>query len=58
MNNELKVCGRKQSWPIVRYCPGICLEGLRKTAVRVVDVVTGVWTGHLLVRRVCACADP
>jgi hypothetical protein len=23
-------CGRKPSWPNLRYYPGICLEGLRK----------------------------
>jgi hypothetical protein len=26
-----KGCGTKQSWPNLRYYPGICLEGLRKT---------------------------
>jgi len=26
-----KVFGRKRSWPILRYYPGIRLEGLRKT---------------------------
>jgi hypothetical protein len=26
-----KECGRKQSWPNLRYYPGICLGGLRKT---------------------------
>jgi hypothetical protein len=26
-----KGCGRKQSWSNLRYYPGICLEGLRKT---------------------------
>jgi hypothetical protein len=26
-----KGCGRKRSWPNLRYYPGICLEGLRKT---------------------------
>jgi hypothetical protein len=26
-----KGCGRKQSWPNLRYYPSICLEGLRKT---------------------------
>jgi hypothetical protein len=25
-----KGCGRKRSWPNLRYYPGICLEGLRK----------------------------
>lgn len=25
-----KVCGRKRSWPNLRYYPGICLKGLRK----------------------------
>jgi hypothetical protein len=23
--------GKKRSWPNLRYCPGICLDGLRKT---------------------------
>jgi hypothetical protein len=27
-----KGCGRRQSWPNLRYYPGSCLEGLRKTA--------------------------
>jgi hypothetical protein len=31
LNNELEECGGKQSWPDLRYCPGICLEGLRIT---------------------------
>jgi hypothetical protein len=26
-----KRCGRKWSWPNLRYYPDICLEGLRKT---------------------------
>jgi hypothetical protein len=26
-----KGCGRKRSWPNLRYYTGICLEGLRKT---------------------------
>jgi hypothetical protein len=26
-----KGCGRKRSWPNIRYYPGIFLEGLRKT---------------------------
>jgi hypothetical protein len=26
-----KGCGRKRSWPKLRYYPGICLEGPRKT---------------------------
>jgi len=26
-----KGCERKWSWPNLRYYPGICLEGLRKT---------------------------
>jgi hypothetical protein len=33
-----KVCVRKRSWPDLRYCNGICLEGLRKpqnTSVRI-----------------------
>jgi hypothetical protein len=31
MNNELESIGRKQSWPNLRYYPGICVEKLRKT---------------------------
>jgi hypothetical protein len=26
-----KGCGRKRSWPNLRYFPSICLEGLRTT---------------------------
>jgi hypothetical protein len=26
-----KGCGRKRSWPNLRYYPYICLEGLKKT---------------------------
>jgi hypothetical protein len=26
-----KECGRKQSQPNLKYYPGICLEGMRKT---------------------------
>jgi hypothetical protein len=26
-----KGCGKKRSWPNLRYYPSICLEGLRKT---------------------------
>jgi hypothetical protein len=26
-----KGCERKRSWPNLRHCPGICLDGLRKT---------------------------
>jgi hypothetical protein len=28
---NLKCCGRKRSCPNLRYCTGICLEGLRET---------------------------
>jgi hypothetical protein len=31
VDNELERSGRKRSWPNSRYCPGICLEGLRET---------------------------
>jgi hypothetical protein len=27
---DLEVCGRKWSWPYLRYQPGICLEGQEK----------------------------
>jgi hypothetical protein len=30
MNNELEICGRHLSWPVLRYLPNICLVGLRK----------------------------
>jgi hypothetical protein len=33
--------GRKQSWPDLRYCPGICLEELRKTMINL--RIAGVW---------------
>jgi hypothetical protein len=29
--------GRKQSYPIFRYYPGICLEGLRKATKKVIQ---------------------
>jgi hypothetical protein len=41
-----KGCGRKQSWPDLRYYPGICLEGLRKsskTPVRIADFWAKIW---------------
>jgi hypothetical protein len=28
---NFKGCGRRRSWPNLRYYPDICLEGLRKT---------------------------
>jgi hypothetical protein len=31
MNDELEKIWRKRSWPILRYYPGIHLEGLRET---------------------------
>jgi hypothetical protein len=31
MNDELEGCERKWLWPNLRYYPGICLKGLRKT---------------------------
>jgi hypothetical protein len=31
MNNELKLCGTKQTWLTVRHCFGIFLEVLAKT---------------------------
>jgi hypothetical protein len=31
MNYEMKWCGRKRSWPNIKYYPGIFLEKLRKT---------------------------
>jgi hypothetical protein len=36
-----KGCGRKRSWPNLRYYPGICLEGLgkpRKTSVMIASL--------------------
>lgn len=46
-----KGSGRKQSWPNLRYYPGICLEELRKitrTWVRIVGVTADIVTGHIL----------
>lgn len=31
MSGELEGEWGKQLWPNLRYCPGICMEGLRKT---------------------------
>jgi hypothetical protein len=28
---EFERCEKKQSWPVLRYYPNICLMGLRKT---------------------------
>jgi hypothetical protein len=34
----------KRPWPILKYNPGIFLEGLRKTAILVrEDPVSGIW---------------
>ena len=33
MNNELKLCGTKQTWPNVRHSFGIFLEVLAKIAI-------------------------
>jgi hypothetical protein len=40
-----KGCGRKRSCSNLRYYPGICLEGLRKTTIAVLRVV--ILTGDL-----------
>jgi hypothetical protein len=32
-----KGCGRKRSWPNLRYYPGICLEGLRENTENLSD---------------------
>jgi hypothetical protein len=36
-----KGCGKKQSGPNLRYYPGICLEGLRKTTE---DLSKYIWS--------------
>jgi hypothetical protein len=44
-----KGCGGKRSWPNLRYCPRICLEGLRrnKNKVRLVALRDEIWTKDL-----------
>jgi hypothetical protein len=45
-----KGCGRERSWRNFRYCPDICLKGLRKitkTWVRIVGVLAEIWTRNL-----------
>jgi hypothetical protein len=39
---NLKEYGRKWSWPNLRYYPGICMEGLRKTPEKL--RITGLQT--------------
>jgi hypothetical protein len=36
-----KYCRRKRSWPNLRYYPGICLEGLKRTT-RLLRIA-GLW---------------
>jgi hypothetical protein len=45
-----KECGRKRSWPNLRYYSNICLEGLRKTIKPVITscVLAEIQTRHLL----------
>jgi hypothetical protein len=45
-----KGCARKQSWPNLRYYPGICLERLRKPKKNVSEnnPVFEIWTHNLL----------
>jgi hypothetical protein len=47
---NLKGCGRKWSGPNLRYCPSICLEGLRKTTkeLRIASLWTKILTWNLL----------
>jgi hypothetical protein len=48
--NEGMISGRKRSWPKLRYYPGICLEGLRKTtktSVRIAGLRVKIWTRDL-----------
>jgi hypothetical protein len=33
MYDELKEYGRKQLWPNLRYCLGVCLEGHRIVSI-------------------------
>jgi hypothetical protein len=39
MINEFE---RKQSWPNIRYYPGICLEGVR-TTTKTSGRIGGIW---------------
>lgn len=39
INND---CGRTQSWPNLRHCPGICLEELRKISGRTVGMTVKI----------------
>lgn len=39
-NNNWKGRGRNQLWPNLRYCPIICLEGLRKKPWKTSDIVS------------------
>jgi hypothetical protein len=31
VNDELEICERKRSWPVLRYYRTICVEGTRNT---------------------------
>jgi hypothetical protein len=47
-------CGRKRSFPNLRFYPGICLEGLRKTtkaSVRIAGLRAEVWAQDLPNRK-------
>jgi hypothetical protein len=46
---NLKLSGRKKSWPIVWCCPDICLEELRKTEHQYSAVPAGIRTWHALI---------
>lgn len=51
VNNGLKGCGKKFSWPNLRYHPGICVAVMRKTtriSVRIVSVLVKFLAGQLL----------
>jgi hypothetical protein len=37
---DMKGFGKKRPWPNIRYNPGICLEGLRKTTKTSVRIVS------------------
>lgn len=40
---NLKRCGQKWSWPNIRYYPGICLDGLRKSTKTSTKVSISAW---------------
>jgi hypothetical protein len=44
---KLKECGREWLWPTLRYSPGICLDGPKKTtkpSVKMAHVRVDIWT--------------